>query len=157
MILTALWTGFKVAKGFVSTYKWALIGIAAAGIATSVFVYIDNHGEMKGTITGQREQIHQLIANNMNLESVITSRNNTIVAQNEAIRARIAADAARIAEANRTVVEMRIERDIITEELGIVRFELLEAIRDDEDFADWVDWTVPNAGWSLLRAANEGQ
>jgi hypothetical protein len=44
----------------------------------------------------------------------------------------------------------------MTEELGVARFETIEAIRDDEDFADWVDWNVPGVAWGLLHTADEG-
>lgn len=51
---------------------------------------------------------------------------------------------------------IRAERDEIREDLKVSQFELLEAIRDDEDMADWVDWNVPSSAWSLLRDAAEG-
>lgn len=155
MILTTLLTGFKLAKSFVSTYKWVMAGIAIAGFATSVFVYIDNHGEMKATIAGMESKINQCISDNGGLDATIAARNATITRMNTAQRELIAANKARIARANAVVEALRTERDVLTEDLGVLRFETIEAIRDDEDFADWVDWTVPVAGWSLLRTAAE--
>jgi hypothetical protein len=51
---------------------------------------------------------------------------------------------------------IRAERDEIREDLKVSQFELLEAIRDDEIMADWVDWPVPSSAWGLLRNAAEG-
>lgn len=155
MILTTLYTGFKLVKGFFTTYKWVVVGIAVAGMATSVFVYIDNHGEMKSSIVAQEQQIDDLIRISQSLELAIKSRNATISRLNMEKITLIADNRRKLAKANQLAQEVREQRDVITEELGILRFETLEAIRDDEDFADWVDWNVPSAGWSLLRAAAE--
>jgi hypothetical protein len=156
-MIGALITGFKVVKGFTSTYKWVVIGIAVAGMLGTVFLYIDNHGEMKATVTAQKAQIENLMFTNGSLEAVIIARNATIVDQNLAQRALIEANKRKIEEAQQVVIALRLEREILTEELGVLRFETIEAIRDDEDFADWVDWDVPIAGWSLLRIAAEGE
>lgn len=155
MILTTLWSGFKIAKGFISTYRWAVLGIAIAGFATSVFVYIDNHGEMKANIVGMTDKLNQCISDNQGLDATIAARNATIAAQSLVQQELIAANKERIAQANAIVVALRAERDVLVEDLSVLRFETIEAIRDDEDFADWVDWTVPVAGWGLLRTAAE--
>jgi hypothetical protein len=149
----AIITGFKVVSGFFSAYKWIIGSVAVTGFATALFVYIDNHGEMKATIQAQDQRIAQLIADNRDLDLALMKR-NVVIEQLSLLQNQLIVEAkARIAAAKKEVVELRKDRDLLTEELGIARFEILEAIRDDENFADWVDADVPPAGWSLLRSA----
>lgn len=155
-MIGGLWKAFKVISGFVSAYKWILGGAAIASLAATAFIYVGNHGEMKVTITSQEGRIAQLIVDNKNLDWEVGRRNIIIETQSALQRQLIAEAAERVDNANKAVEALLIERSKLSTELGEIRFELLEAIRDDENFADWVDWPVPIAGWRLLRSASEG-
>lgn len=141
--------------GFIKAYRWWLIIAAAITLLTTVLVYVDNHGEMKATIVAQNAQIDQLNGEVTSLNSVIAQRNATIAEMNANMVALAEAERARLRVAKAEAVRLQAELDLLEEELEVTRFELVEAIRDDEEFADWVDGTVPSAAWSLLRAAAE--
>lgn len=142
--------------GFIKAYRWWIIIGAAVTLLTTVLVYVDNHGEMKATIVAQHGQIDTLNGHVTSLNATIERRNATIARMNLEFMALAEAEQARLRAAKAEAEVLREERDRIAEELGVARFELVEAIRDDEDFADWVDWDVPPGAWSLLRAAAEG-
>jgi hypothetical protein len=86
----------------------------------------------------------------------IANLNLRINAYNMLRREEIAAAKIVVLKAARIVGEVNAENEQLKLDLGVTRFETLEAIRDDETFADWVDWTVPSAGWRLLRDSAEG-
>jgi len=150
MGIIAIW---KTVSGFVKTYKIIMGIVAAAGIAISVFNYIDNHGEMKAQAESDTQMIAQLVLNVEALQAQVNGRDARIKRMNAERLEEIAVDKARLKEAEEQANVVREENAELLIDLGVTRFELLEAIRDDEVFADWVDGTVPVAGWDLLRNA----
>lgn len=156
-MIGAILTGYKVVKGFMGAYKWVMAAIAIAGFLTTVFVYIDNHGEMRQEILALEARESSLLVNIDNLGSKVAECNGRIVNLNAERRADAEnAQAKLLAAADRATI-LRAQRDSLRDDLGVTRFETIEAIRDEEDFADWVDWAVPPAGWRLLDDAATGR
>ena len=156
MIGTAI-SIFKAVSGFAKAYKLIIAIVAVLGVVGTVFVYIGNHGEMKAEIIALKSD---LAACNGAAESF----SNELVAVNGRIREgnvrrleEIAEARVRLDAANAATELLYRANEELTIELGESLFETLEAIQDDEDFADWAYGPVHVTGWSLLRDAREGR
>ena len=146
----------KIGLNFIGQYRiWFLIGAAVTGLTSILFFY-----------GNARANAVELIAANELIRSL----------QYELSTARIELNARnqRIRDLNiRQLEELRRARDMLRESLRLAdrlnaekkelklqleenRFELLETIRDDEEMADWVDYSVPTAAWGLLQQASQG-
>ncbi len=147
---------YKMVSGFIGAYKWIMAAVAIAGLVTTVFVYIGNHGEMKAALVAQNADLMVCADTNVQFAGEIGSLNMRIRESNDRRRVEIAAAQEILEMAASVVAKVRKENAELKLDLGVTRFETLEAIRDDENFADWVDWNVPAAGWRLLRDAAEG-
>lgn len=143
--------------GFVKAYRWIMMIGAVASVALPIFLYIGNHGKMKALVPALKAQVEQCQDTNVSFVDEIGNLNLRIQASNAKRRQEII-QAMQIIEATQfAAIELLDENEQLKLELSETRFETLEAIRDDEDFADWVDWTVPPTGWRLLRDAAEGR
>lgn len=151
-----MWTLLKTIANFASAYKLVIGLIAAGGIFITGLTYVHNYGQMKARIVDLERTVQQCQVLQGACLRGVDARNQRIDEINILMEKELAEANARIAAANEAAAELRADRDRITEELAVTRFELLEAIRDDEDFADWVDTDVPVAAWSLLQQAREG-
>lgn len=151
-----MWSLLKTIVNFASAYKLIIGIVAAAGMVITILTYVHNYGQMKAQIVDFERTVQQCHALQEACLRGVESRNQRIAEINMLMEKELAEANARIAAANEAAAELRADRDRITEELAVTRFELLEAIRDDEDFADWVDTDVPVAAWSLLQQAREG-
>ncbi len=148
---------FKLIGGFASAYKYILIAVAVGGFLITGYNYISNHAEMKAQIIAYDAEITSCLATGVDLHVEIDEQNVRISTSNALQRERIAEGELRLQAANATVEVLRGEKKELKIELGVTRFETLEAIRDDEDFEDWVSWGVPGIAWSLLRDSAEGR
>lgn len=137
--------------------KWALIGGAVLTLATTLFVYVGNHSAMKVEIVNLKNQAVEKDFHIEALERELANRNVRLAKERERRVAEALAAELRLEAAKAAAEDLRAEAERVREELAVTRFETLEAIRDDEDMADWVDGTVPPAAWGLLRAAAEGR
>lgn len=143
----------KAVGGFISVYKiWIYAGLLGTALITT-FNYIDNHGEMKATVEMQEQALEVANLEIASLITTIKARDATITRMNLANVHQAEQEQKRLETAKTIIQTLRTQRDILTEELSVSRFELLEAIENDEEFADWVDGDVPISGWRLLREA----
>jgi hypothetical protein len=150
-------TGIGVVKGLAVAYRMWILGAAIGAALLTGFNYIDNHGEMKATIKAYEITLADQEADKQSLRDALASCEQRISDTNEARREELAEARIRLGLANQLSFDLRQEVERVHEELEVTRFETLEAIRDDEDFADWVDGTVPSAAWRLLKQASEGR
>lgn len=142
--------------GLYKSYKWVALGITIVSTSATIFFYVSNHGKMKVQIPVLKEKVELCQETNIAFVSEIMDLNIRIRESNARQRQKII-QAMQIIEATQeAAIVLLEENELLKMELSITRFNTLEAIRDDEDFADWADWTVPPAGWSLLRAAADG-
>ena len=155
-MIAAILTGIKVIKGFAKAWKVYIIIAALAGVLFTAWNYVDNHGAMKAELSANDVTIDELLLDVELLHAQIDTRNATIQSMNARRLEELAAAKIRLQLARDMVQDLQSQNENILEELKVTQFETLDAIRDDEDFADWVDWTVPSSGWSLLRKASEG-
>ena len=155
MIMT-IWGGLRTIGAFVSAFRIYFIAAAVVTAGVTAFNYIDNHGEMKATLTSNKVTIQKLELNVDTLNDEIKARNAQIARMNERRTQEIMEAQARLDKARQTVKDLRERTKAIQAELGNIRLETLEAIRDDEEFANWANAAVPSTGWRLLQQAGGG-
>jgi O-succinylbenzoate synthase len=142
--------------GLYKTYKWVAMAASIAAVIIPGFLYIQGHGKMKVLVPVLKEQVAQCQDTNVAFIGEIADLNIRIRASNAAQRAKIIQAMQIIEATQKAAIVLLEENEQLKEELKKTRFDTIEAIRDDEDFADWVDGTVPPIGWKLLRDAAEG-
>lgn len=147
----------KAIPGFIHTWRLFIMGGAILAAGITLFNYIDNHGEMKATIASSEETIKGQFIDIQALRIQIQKRDVRLMREREVKLAELEQARVRLAVAIELINELRADQERVQEELEVTRFETLEAIRDDEEMADWVDHTVPGVAWSLLRQAAEGR
>lgn len=149
-------TLLKAVPGFLHTWRLYIMGALILTAGITAFNYIDNHGEMKAQLVAGKETIQGQALDIKALRLEIAKRDERLAAQRALRLAELEEAQLRLQEANDLIDELREEQSDLRQELEVTRFETLEAIRDDEDFSDWVDGIVPPVAWSLLRDAAEG-
>jgi len=147
-MLKGLWT---IATSFVTAYRtWFVVGSAVA-----VFALIAGHLALDNSrikkLSAAKVRIEAMESELVNRHASIVNLNKRISDSNARQLEALEQAAIRIKAAEDAAEVVRIERDVIAEDLEVTRFEILEAIRDDEDMADWVDWDVPVIAWQRLR------
>lgn len=153
-----IWAAFfKGIPTFLHTWRIYIASAAILATAITVVNYIGNHGEMKAQLAAGKDVIANQVIDIKALRLEILKRDERLAAQRATKLAELESARLRLAEANELIDELRADQERMREELEVTRFETLEAIRDDEEFADWVDGTVPPIAWSLLRDAAEGR
>lgn len=156
-MFSALKTAWTLGSGFMAAHRiWFIAGsvIAACGL---VFGHLALDKMRNTKLEHYKAATAQLTADYTACQSAVASLNDRIAANNRRQQEALAAAAARVKHAEDLARLAAAERDVISEELQVTRFEVLEAIRDDEDMADWVDWSVPAVAWDRLRDAEEGR
>ena len=146
----------QVGWGFVKTYRIWITAIALVSFMTSVFVFYGNCKENKVKLDYAEVQIEQLQLDLTAARKELQLRNSRIQKMNEdRVKERMEAEAA-LDTALKSAKKLQIERDAARKELEQTRFELVEAIQNDEELADWVNEPVPASAWSLLQSAAQG-
>lgn len=146
----------KLALGGLSSWKFWGIGVAAAGALVFVLNYVGAHSRMKAEIGALEARVASCIDTRKQMTVSLAQRNERLQRVAEERRQSAAADRERFAQAQMTIDALREEVNDTRQALEVTRFETLEAIRDDEDFADWVDGDTPTRAWSLLGTAVDG-
>lgn len=145
-LIKGAWTVF-------APYRFWALAIAAAGVLTTVLVFYGNCRANAVALESANTTIKELRLDLSAARVELEARNERIRVMNkrqmdELQKARDLLDES-LAVANR----LRSEREDLKLQLEENRFELLEAVRDDEDMADWVDYDVPAVAWGLLQQA----
>lgn len=143
----------KLGWGMFAPYRiWA--GLAAVGVVlATVLAFYGSCKACKAREPGYEMQIAQCQTNVQFYKTELIKRNERIANMNARILEQALEAEMQLKEALEVAKILRQERDTVNEELEITRFELLEAIRDDEEVADWVNDIVPSGSWRLLQQA----
>jgi membrane protein involved in colicin uptake len=153
-----IWAAFfKGIPTFLHTWRIYIVTGMILTAAITVFNYVDNHGEMKAQLASGKQVIDGQIIDIEHLRIEIAKRDERLAKQREVKLAELEDARVRLEAAYELIDELRTEQERVQKQLEVTRFQTLEAIRDDEDFADWVDGTVPPVAWGLLRQAAEGR
>jgi hypothetical protein len=155
-MIGSILTGIKVVRGFAKAWKMYLIIAAVAGVLITAWNYIGNHSEMKAQLVANEALITELYSDLEQTNMQVFARDDRIRGMNAKRMEEVAAEKIRLQIARDMVLGLQVRNESILEELKVTQFKTLEAIRDDEDFADWVDYTVPSAAWRLLDQATQG-
>lgn len=148
MILPTIW-------GTLVRYR-AIIWVAALVIALgTVFVFYGNCRANSVALAEANLTVDRLTTEISILREELAARNLRIRLMNEQRLQELDKAEKLLAEAVAVGIALRNERDQMFEELEVTKFELLEAIRDDEEMADWVDDVVPSSAWRLLQQASD--
>lgn len=134
---------------------WISAGLITLVIATAAIFY-GNCRANATALEGANGIIQDLRLDLSAAHVELSARNERIQSMNDAHLIELAAARDLLQKSLMMSEAIRQERDLIREDLKVTQYELLEAIKDDEEMADWVDWTVPSSAWGLLRDAVEG-
>jgi hypothetical protein len=145
------------ALGFFARWRAWLIGGVVVSALITVFVFYGNCRQNAEALANAEVLIADLRFDLQAARVELDARNQRIKSMNERQLAELAQARDLLNQALVMSQVLRVERDKVKEELEVTKFELLETIRDDEEFADWVDWDVPTAAWGLLLNAAEGR
>jgi tRNA isopentenyl-2-thiomethyl-A-37 hydroxylase MiaE len=156
-MIAAIWAFAKAVPVFIKTWRWTIAGVAAVTTAVTVFNYIDNHGEMTATIDSNKITIESQADHIEALREELAKRDARLLKIREEKLAEATRARVRLAEANILIGDLQAEQARIQAKLEVTRSETLEAIKNDEDMANWVTIPVPAVAWSLLRNAAEGK
>jgi len=126
------------------------------GAITTVAIFYGNCRANATALEGAYAEIAGLRTDLQMARIELDARNDRIKSLNDRHRTELKNARNLLQQSLVMAQNIREERDEIREDLKISQFELLEAIRDDENMADWVDWPVPSSAWGLLRNAAEG-
>jgi hypothetical protein len=142
---------------FFMPYKsWIMTGLIVAGVSLAAIFY-GNCRSNAAHLENAYAQVKSLRTDLQLARIGLDVRNDRIKSINARHKAELQNARDLLQQSLAMAAAIRAERDEIREDLKISQFELLEAIRDDEIMADWVDWPVPSSAWSLLRNAAEGR
>jgi hypothetical protein len=129
---------------------------AVASVIIPGFLYIQNHGKMKVLVPALQGQVEECIDTNVAFVGEIGDLNIRIRGMNTQRRQEIANSKALINEVLTKANQLYDANVALKMDLAVLRFDTLEIIKNDEDFADWANGVMPSVGWSLLRDAAEG-
>ena len=146
----------KMAWGIVASYRIWIMLAAAVGVLTTVLVFYGNCRANVVALEAAQTEIADLKADFAASENALKYQNERIRLDNEHKLRALAEANQQLNKARAAAILLQLERDKAKLELEEAQFALLEAIRDDEDFADWANGPVPIDTWSLLRTASEG-
>lgn len=155
-MIGAIITGFRVVTGFFSAYKWAITSVVVLSAASGIYLYMANHEKMKAQIPGLRHEVAQCVSTNNSLRRHVLNQNERIERENVEQLEKLAEAQKLIRDWERIAEGLDWENYELREQLNQQRYRNVEVIRDNEEFADWVDIMVPPVAWGLLRDAAEG-
>ena len=102
------------------------------------------------------ERADNLQTANVQAKIEIDHLNSRLRAVNKQKLADIARAAARVKAAHAATETVKAQKVVIAEELAMAKFSILEAIRDDEDYADWAFYPAHPSIWLQISAADSG-
>lgn len=146
----------KTGWALFAPYRMIAMAVALGGVLITALVFYGNCRANAVALEAAYLDVKELKLDLAAARVELQVRNDRIADINKRHLQELAAAKEVLAQAVEVGQQLREERDNALEDLGVARFELLEAIRDDEEMADWVDWDVPVSAWGLLRAAAEG-
>lgn len=136
----------KLILGFLGPYKYAIIAVALVGVLSTVYMHIRNDG-IRDTQLAVYEQSNAAQARR------ITRMNGRFTRQNEAKLAEIAKAEEKMKAAQAAARDVEAKNTEMEIDIGVLRFENLEAMQNDEEYADWAYGTVHPTAWLMLGKA----
>jgi len=145
------------ASGFFAPFKMYLIGGALLSAAITVFVHFNNDGNRKAELAAALASLETLEEDALFAKEENDNLTERLKDQREEKLREVAAANEQTRIAKETAASVKDEKDKITEELAVANFTILEAIRDDEDYADWAYYPAHITVWSQLYNADQGE
>jgi hypothetical protein len=142
--------------GIVASYRIWIMLAAAGGVLISVLVFYGNCRANAVALEAAQAEIVDLKTDYAASENARKYQNARIQKDNEQKLAALRRANQQLNEARAAAALLQVERDKAKLDLEEAQFALLEALKDDEDFADWANEPVPLDTWGLLRTASEG-
>lgn len=146
----------KLVWDIVASYRIWIMLAAASGVLITVLAFYGNCRANAVALEAAKAEIVDLKADYAASENARKYQNARIQKDNEQKLEALRRTNQQLNEARAAATALRIERDKTKLELEEAQFALLEALKNDEDFADWANDSVPLDTWGLLRAASEG-
>lgn len=147
----------KLAGGFLGAYRIWIMSAAIVAAMASVFVFYGNAQARKVELVAANELIVSLRFDLQSARVELDARNQRIREMNARQLEELRNARDLLNQSLKISAVLREERDDLKQQLEENRFELLEAIRDDEEMAEWADGTVPGTAWGLLGQANQAR
>lgn len=147
----------KLAGGFLGAYRIWIMSAAIVAALLSIMVFYGNAQARKVELAAANELIGSLRFDLQAARVELDARNQRIRDMNARQLEELRHARDLLNQSLRMSAVLREERDDLKQQLEENRFELLEAIRDDEDMADWVDYDVPAVAWGLLQQAAQAR
>ena len=141
---------------FAGAYKFLLLGAGVAALAGSVWLHFHNDGKRTIELIAAQARLMELESANEGFVAQVGSLNQRIIANNQQKLADMQAAQEQLDAANLAIFEVTTQNEVITEQLAVANFNILEAMRDDEDYADWAFEPTHITVWGQLRDAAEG-
>ena len=137
----------KLGMGLFKTYKYAIIAVALVGVLSTVYVHIRNDGIRDTQIAAYE------------LSDAVKSRkigtmNARFIEQNKEKLAALAESKKKIKAAQAAAKDIEAQNAEMELDIGVLRFEILEAMQNDEEYTDWAYGVVLSDTWLMLGAAN---
>lgn len=144
-----MWTVIKAITGLAGTYRYIIMAVALAGALAVVYGHIRNDGIRDTSLaTYERDATAYIVT--------IERLNARVAATNKEKLAALARSSTRLDAMRVTAAAVREANTRIEEEVKYLRFEILEKMSNDEDYADWAYAAVPLDAWKLLHSAATG-
>lgn len=148
---------FKLVLGFFTGgAKWYLIGGAVLTTLLSIAVHFNNDGNRKADLATALTSLETLEKDALFAKDENDNLTNRLKTQREEKLEEVARANERTKNAQKMAALVKIEKEAIAEELAMINFSILEAIRDDEDYADWAYYPTHITVWGQLRNADQG-
>lgn len=139
-------TTLRLILALMRTYRYAIAAVVVLSVVTAVYLHIRNDGIRDTELTIMQRDI-------ASSQSNVAQLKKQIVRMNEDKLAAAVAAAERVRVARVAAEEVRAENDRIATENAALRYEILEGMQNDEDYADWAYGSVDPNAWRLLQQA----
>ena len=141
--------------GFMRTYKYVVMLAGVISVTATAYLHVHNDGVRNARlIAADALLIERADALNDAHQHALVL-NDRIRESNRRKKEQIALADVRANRAERAAATVRAQNDEMLAQMGVLRFEILQEIQNNENFADWAYGTVPLDAWGLLRAASE--
>ena len=151
-----MWTILKLARGFISGYRYYVMAAGAAVFLGIVYLHVRGDGIRDARLTAAVELLHERNGEAIAYRAALADTTARLAAANTARLTEIAEADAKLQAVRETAAVVREQNASMRLEIGSLRFAILEEMNNDEDFTDWSYSAVHVSAWRLLRDAAEG-
>ena len=151
-----MWSVLKLIGSVIGSYRYYLMAAAIAGFIGTAYLHVRWDGTRDARLEAAVNLLHERNDAAIAYRATIADLNARIAETNQARQDDLAEAETRLAAARQVADLIHQRNETMQTEIGVLRFEILEGIRDDEDFSDWAYGPVHTNAWGLLRDAAEG-